>query len=80
MIKNYSQFKTYFYLYLLDFEDLNNKLLEKKLKHYLMYHGISLGVYKESPDTKSGYMLVDTYICHSLEELVNHYNEFGDLN
>lgn len=38
-ISNDEQFKQYFYLFVLDFPELDNELLEDLLKHYLMVHG-----------------------------------------
>lgn len=80
MIKNYSQFKTYFYLYLLDFEEIPRERLEKYLKKYLMYHGVSVGRYEPMKDDPDKYYMVGTYICHDLDELVMHYNQFNDIN
>ncbi|MCR5308190.1 MAG: hypothetical protein K6E24_04270 [bacterium] len=47
MIKNLEQFKTYFYLFLLDFPEIDKERLENALKHYLMYHPIDMYVISE---------------------------------
>lgn len=40
-ISNDEQFKQYFYLFVLDFPELDNELLEELLKLYLMVHGFT---------------------------------------
>lgn len=42
MIKNFEQFKTYFYLYVLDFPEIDNSRLENALKNYLMRNPIKV--------------------------------------
>lgn len=71
-ICNDEQFKQYFYLYVLDFPELNNEFLEDLLKHYLMVHGYTCFTRNEKG------ISIATY-CRDFDVLFTYFNKYGRI-
>lgn len=68
-----AQFKQYFYLYLLDFNDeYNMEVLERIMKDYLMLHGVKVVVRDEHGISK----LLE---IRDFDKLMLFYNKYGQI-
>lgn len=76
-ISNDTQFRQYFYLYVLDFPELNNDLLEDLLKHYLMVHGIFAMARLK---TENGNEILSQPVqIRDFDQLMLYFNKYGQI-
>lgn len=71
-ISNDEQFRIYFYLYVLDFPEINNDFLEDLLKHYLMVHGFTF-------ITRNDKGISIATNVRDFDKLMLYFNKYGRL-